>query len=107
MTADTTSRRLRTPILSKIAFRWSWTVYSLMPSSRPAPTARVRPGSSRVRSGPTSPTRVAVLYEDEIVALRKELTDAGFDAGAATIAAHMAWRHKRPLWFADDESSNL
>jgi len=41
----------------------------------------------------TSPTRIADLYEDEIVALRKELDDAGYDAGAETIRIHLARRH--------------
>jgi transposase InsO family protein len=40
-----------------------------------------------------SPTRICDLYEDEIVALRKELLDAGYDAGAATIHYHLAHRH--------------
>jgi hypothetical protein len=31
---------------------------------------------------------------DEIVALRKELLDRGFDAGAKTISAHLARRHQ-------------
>ena len=42
----------------------------------------LEPKSRRPKS---SPSRIADLYEDEIVSLRKELTDAGFDAGAATI----------------------
>ena len=39
-----------------------------------------------------SPTRMADAWEEAIVALRKELLDAGFDAGAATIQAHLARR---------------
>jgi transposase InsO family protein len=50
---------------------------------------------TRSRRPHTSPTRIADLYEDEIVTLRKELGDAGFDAGAATIAFHLAQRHAR------------
>ena len=38
----------------------------------------------------TSPTRIAGLYEDEIVRRRKELAERGFDAGAETIHFHMA-----------------
>jgi transposase InsO family protein len=49
----------------------------------------------RSRRPKTSPTRIADLYEDEIVAMRKELSDAGFDAGAATIAFHLAQRHSQ------------
>lgn len=40
-----------------------------------------------------SPGRVAPATEDRIVALRKELTDLGLDAGAATIAAHLERDH--------------
>ena len=39
-----------------------------------------------------SPTRIADRHEDAIVALRKKLTDAGFDAGAATIQFHLSRR---------------
>jgi transposase InsO family protein len=42
----------------------------------------------------TSPTRIADLYEDEIVAMRKELLDFGVDAGAETIRFHLLERHK-------------
>jgi len=41
----------------------------------------------------TSPTRIADLWEDEIVRLRKELTELGVDAGPATIQTHLADRH--------------
>jgi transposase InsO family protein len=44
----------------------------------------------RSRRPKTSPTRIADLYEDEIVRIRKELADKGFDAGAETIHFHMA-----------------
>ena len=44
----------------------------------------------RSRRPKSSPTRIADLYEDEIVRIRKELTDAGYDAGAETIRFHMA-----------------
>ena len=40
-----------------------------------------------------SPTRIAGRYEEEIVALRKDLLDAGFDAGADTIHTHLTGRH--------------
>jgi transposase InsO family protein len=50
----------------------------------------------RSRRPLSSPGRVADLYEEEIVALRKELTDGGFDAGAETIATHLAARHRTP-----------
>jgi transposase InsO family protein len=40
-----------------------------------------------------SPHRTPPAVEDEIVALRKELSDLGVDAGAHTIAAHLERRH--------------
>ena len=42
-----------------------------------------------------SPTKVADRYEDEIVRIRKELTEAGFDAGAETIGVHLRRAHRR------------
>ena len=50
----------------------------------------------RSRRPHRSPTRIADLYEDEIVALHKALADDGLDAGAATIHYHLAQRHARP-----------
>jgi hypothetical protein len=47
----------------------------------------------RSRRPKRSPGRIADLYEDEIVALRKDLLDAGFDAGAETIHVHLSSRH--------------
>lgn len=47
----------------------------------------------RSRRPKTSPQKIADLFEDEIVALRKQLSDAGFDAGAETIRVHLARRH--------------
>ncbi len=49
----------------------------------------------RSRRPKTSPSRIADLYEDEVVALRKELVDAGYDAGAETIHYHLAQRHSK------------
>ena len=49
---------------------------------------------SRSRRPKRSPGRVGALYEDEIVELRKELSDLGVDAGAATIHTHMSRRHE-------------
>lgn len=51
--------------------------------------AGLEPKSRRPRS---SPTRIPEELEDEIVALRKELADQGHDAGAHTIAFHLAKR---------------
>jgi transposase InsO family protein len=44
----------------------------------------------RSRRPHRSPTRVAGRYEEAIVALRKDLTDLGVDAGAETIHYHLA-----------------
>jgi transposase len=42
-----------------------------------------------------SPTKIADRFEDEVVRLRKELTEAGYDAGAETIAVHLRRAHRR------------
>jgi leucine-zipper of insertion element IS481 len=47
---------------------------------------------ARSRRPHRSPTRIADLYEDEIVAVHKELADDGLDAGAATIHFHLSKR---------------
>lgn len=47
----------------------------------------------RSRRPKRSPARIADRYEDEVVTLRKELTDLGVDAGAETIHYHLARRH--------------
>jgi transposase InsO family protein len=66
----------------------SW-LYKLLARYRAEGSAGLEPRSKRPHS---SPTRIAGRHEDAIVALRKELTDAGFDAGAATIQSHLARR---------------
>jgi len=43
----------------------------------------------RSRRPHTSPRRISQASEDAVVALRKELTEAGHDAGAETIAWHL------------------
>jgi|ERR1039457_2958559 transposase InsO family protein len=50
---------------------------------------------SRSRRPHRSPARIADLFEDEIVALHKELADDGLDAGAVTVHYHLAERHRR------------
>jgi transposase InsO family protein len=52
--------------------------------------AGLEPRSRRPRS---SPGRTPSALEDEIVALRKELTDLGLDAGAHTIEVHLERAH--------------
>ena len=47
----------------------------------------------RSRRPHRSPTRITDRYEDDIVKIRKELTDAGYDNGAATIQVHLAKLH--------------
>jgi transposase len=68
----------------------SW-LYELMARYRELGEDGLTPQSKR-RS---SPTRVAPAIEDEIVALRKELTELGVDAGASTIHYHLQRRHRR------------
>src|SRR5919199_5792475 len=69
----------------------SW-LYELIARYREAGDEGLRPQSKRPRS---SPTRVAASVEDEIVALRKELSDLGVDAGAHTIHYHLQRRYRR------------
>jgi transposase InsO family protein len=69
----------------------SW-LYELIGRYREAGDDGLKPRSKRPHS---SPTRVSVVIEDEIVALRKELTDLGVDAGAHTIHYHLQRRHRR------------
>jgi hypothetical protein len=64
----------------------SW-LFKLLRRYRLEGPAGLEPRSRRPK---TSPTRIADLYEDEIVRVRKELADGGFDAGAETIHFHMA-----------------
>jgi transposase InsO family protein len=70
----------------------SW-LFKLLRRYRLEGPAGLEPRSRRPKS---SPARIADLYEDEIVTMRKELADAGFDAGAATIHFHLSQRHPHP-----------
>jgi transposase len=67
----------------------SW-IYKLLARYEAEGEAGLEPRSRRPKS---SPTKIRDLYEDEIVAIRKELSDQGFDAGAQTISFHLAQRH--------------
>jgi transposase InsO family protein len=69
----------------------SW-LYELIARYREAGDEGIKPQSKRPRS---SPTRVPAAVEDEIVALRKELTELGVDAGAHTIHYHLQVRVRR------------
>jgi transposase InsO family protein len=51
----------------------------------------------RSRAPRTSPARISLAVEDAIIELRKELTDLGVDAGAATIQWHLQQRFKRAV----------
>ena len=50
---------------------------------------------ARSRRPHRSPGRISNLFEEEIVALRKSLSDAGFDAGAQTIQFHLEATHDK------------
>lgn len=67
-------------------------LYELLARYRAHGDAGLVPRSKRPKR---SPTKVAHRYEDEIVAMRKDLVDRGFDAGAATIRAHLVRAHRR------------
>jgi transposase InsO family protein len=69
----------------------SW-LYELLARYRAEGEEGLKPKSRQPRS---SPTKVPVAIEDEIVALRKALTEDGLDAGAATIHYHLLCRHRR------------
>ena len=66
----------------------SW-LYKLLARYRREGPGGLEPRSRRPHH---SPTRIADRWEEAIVALRKELADAGFDAGAMTIQFHLARR---------------
>jgi len=64
----------------------SW-VYKLLARYRRYGEPGLVPRSRRPK---TSPARIAHLYEEQVLALRKDLCDRGLDAGAQTIYAHLA-----------------
>jgi transposase InsO family protein len=64
----------------------SW-LYKVLARYRAEGPAGLEPRSRRPHS---TPTRIVERYEDAIVELRKQLTDAGFDAGAVTIHYHLS-----------------
>ena len=70
----------------------SW-IYKLLARYRAEGEAGLVPRSKRPHS---SPAQITDLFEDDIVALRKELLDSGFDAGAETIHIHLAERWHNP-----------
>ena len=66
----------------------SW-IYKLLARYREEGEAGLVPRSKRPHS---SPERISDLFEDDIVRIRKELLDSGFDAGAETIHTHLVER---------------
>lgn len=70
----------------------SW-LFKLLRRYRLEGPGGLEPRSRRPKS---SPTRIANLYEDEIVAIHKSLADNGLDAGAQTVHYHLALRHTHP-----------
>ncbi len=70
----------------------SW-LFTLLGRYRAEGPSGLEPRSRRPHR---SPTRIADLYEDEIVALHKELADDGLDAGPQTVHYHLTKRYRRP-----------
>ncbi len=66
-------------------------VYELLARYRAEGEAGLVARSRRPRR---SPTKIAHRFEDEIVRVRKELVDAGYDAGAETIRVHLTRQHR-------------
>ena len=66
----------------------SW-LYKLVARYRREGDAGLEPRSRRPHHSPTS---IRGRYEDDIIAVHKELRDLGVDAGSATIHAHLARR---------------
>src|ERR1700679_1110163 len=67
-------------------------VYELLARYRAEGEAGLVPRSKRPHH---SPTKIADRFEDEIVRIRKELTEGGYDAGAETIGVHLRRAHRR------------
>jgi transposase InsO family protein len=70
-----------------VSRRW---VVTLVQRYQAEGAAGLQPRSRRPRR---SPTRTPVEVEDEIIEVRKTLSRAGHEAGAATIAFHLEQRH--------------
>jgi transposase InsO family protein len=71
-----------------VARRW---VYELVRRYEAEGEAGLQPRSRRPRG---SPQQTKAAIEDEIVQIRKQLAEEGLDAGAHTIAFHLARRHE-------------
>ena len=68
-------------------------LYKLLQRYRREGEAGLEPRSRRPHR---SPSRISERWEEAVVALRKELSDAGFDAGAQTIHYHLSRRGEAP-----------
>src|SRR4051812_5326155 len=69
-------------------------LYELLGRYRDHGEAGLEPRPKRPRS---SPRRVSSHLEDEIIELRKALSEEGLDAGAHTIHWHLARRHRKAV----------
>ena len=69
----------------------SW-LYELLARHREHGEEGLRPQSKRPHS---SPTQISETVEEDIVELRKQLTERGVDAGAHTIQHHLTLRYRR------------
>ena len=69
----------------------SW-IYKLLARYRAEGEAGLLPGSRRPRR---SPTKTSQAFVSEILALRKQLSEDGFDAGAQTIHTHLTRKHEQ------------
>jgi transposase InsO family protein len=67
------------------------TIYRLLARYRELGEEGLAPRSRRPRN---SPNALSTKLEDEIVLIRKQLSEEGFDAGAQTIHWHLERRHK-------------
>ncbi|HXW31575.1 MAG TPA: IS481 family transposase [Acidimicrobiales bacterium] len=71
----------------------SW-LYKLLARYRREGPAGLEPRSKRPKR---SPARVATVWDERIVKLRKELLELGMDAGAETIRYHLCKRHRQSV----------
>ena len=69
----------------------SW-IYKLLARYRAEGEAGLMPRSRRPRR---SPTKTSQAFVSEILALRKQLSKDGFDAGAETIRTHLERKHEQ------------
>ena len=89
VTAVRIENRTKAEVSRELGVSPRW-VYELCRRFAVEGEAGLEPRSRRPRG---SPRRTPVELEDEIVELRKELSDLGFDAGAHTIRVHLVRRH--------------